>query len=375
MIALIWIDWYPYHHARLRALTQDPRIGSRVAGIEMVGKTGVHKGLVFREAAEPALPLDTLLPASDWSLLTQVRLSVAVWKKLGRLNPSTVFVPGYYTAPALAAALWAKAHGRKTVLMTESTEHDHQRTGWKERVKSSLIRGLFDYAIAGGKPHVRYLLALGFSDHRIARNYDVVDNAFFSEGVAVCRQQSLPTGSRFPYFLYVGRLSPEKNVAGLIQAYDAYRTAGGSWPLVVVGSGPLEKQLRAQAAATEYSSDIRFEGMKSSRELPEYYAFAGCFILPSMREPWGLVVNEAMACGLPAIVSRRCGCVEDLLEEGVNGFLFDPAAPAQLAGRMMTMSSLPQADRELMGRRSREIVARYSPDRWAEEVFRIYSAA
>src|SRR5450432_791848 len=130
MIAQIWIDWYAYHHARLRALTNHPSIGAGVTGIEMVGKSGVHKGLVFREAAEPALPLDTLLPSSNWTLSTQARLAVAVWKKLSRLNPSTVFVPGYYTAPAFAAALWAKRHGRKTVLMTESTQHDLTRSGW-----------------------------------------------------------------------------------------------------------------------------------------------------------------------------------------------------------------------------------------------------
>jgi 1,2-diacylglycerol 3-alpha-glucosyltransferase len=375
MIALIWIDWYAYHHARLRALTNDPRIGAGVTGIEMVGKTGVHKGLVFREAAEPALPLDTLLPSSNWTLSTQARLAVAVWKKLGRLNPRTVFVPGYYTAPAFAAALWAKLHGRKTVLMTESTQHDLRRSGWKEAVKSFLIRHLFDFAIAGGKPHVRYLLALGFSEERIARNYDVVDNAFFSEKAAACRQERVQDGSESPYFLYIGRLAPEKNIGGLIEAYAIYRMVGGSWPLVIVGSGPLEKQLQAQAAQTAYAQDIRFEGMKSSRELPEYYAFAGCFVLPSTREPWGLVVNEAMASGLPAIVSNRCGCVEDLVEEGNNGFLFDPAVPAQLASRLMTISSLPREERERMGRRSVEIVARYSPARWAEEVVRIDSAS
>ncbi|MDQ1469940.1 MAG: hypothetical protein QOJ99_1420 [Bryobacterales bacterium] len=373
MIALIWIDWYPYHHARLRALTRHPRIGAGVAGIEMVGRSGVHKGLTFREAAEPALPVDTLLPASSWSLYTQARLGFAVWKKLSRLNPGTVFVPGYYTVPAFAAAVWARLHRRKTVLMTESTQQDHRRSGCKEAVKSFLIRHLFDYAIAGGKPHVRYLLALGFSEERIRRNYDVVDNEFFSEAATLCRQSGARAHS--PYFLYVGRLAEEKNVAGLIESYALYRMAGGSWPLVIVGSGPLERELKAQAACTGFGQDIRFEGMRSSRELPHYYAFAGCFVLPSLREPWGLVVNEAMASAIPVMVSSRCGCAEDLVEDGANGFLFNPAVCGQLTKCMMTVTSLPTPDRERMGQRSYEIISRFSPDVWAEQVLEISSAA
>src|SRR5437763_1780456 len=98
--------------------------------------------------------------------------------------------------------------------MTESTQQDHPRSGWRESLKSVLIRSLFDYAIAGGKPHVRYLLALGFPESRIRRNYDVVDNSFFSEAAAACRRASL--SSPKPYFLYVGRLAPEKNVSALI---------------------------------------------------------------------------------------------------------------------------------------------------------------
>jgi glycosyltransferase involved in cell wall biosynthesis len=257
--------------------------------------------------------------------------------------------------------------------MTESTQQDHRRSEWKESVKSFLIRRLFDYAIAGGKPHLRYLLALGFSEQRIRLNYDVVDNQFFSEAADTCRQSGAHSHS--PYFLYVGRLAEEKNVTGLIGSYALYRMAGGWWPLVIVGAGPLEQALKAQAAYTGFGQDIRFEGMRSSRQLPEYYAFAGCFVLPSVREPWGLVVNEAMASGLPVIVSSRCGCAEDLVEEGANGFVFDPAVSGQLTERMMTICSLAAPDRERMGQRSYEIVSRFSPDRWAEQVLQISSAA
>jgi glycosyltransferase involved in cell wall biosynthesis len=102
-----------------------------------------------------------------------------------------------------------------------------------------------------------------------------------------------------------------------------------------------------------------------------YYAFAGCFLLPSWREPWGLVANEAMSAGLPLIVSNRCGCSDDLMEEGANGYVFDPDQNEQLADLMSTMSGLDTSQRLGMGEKSKEIIARYSLAMWAAEVVRI----
>jgi glycosyltransferase involved in cell wall biosynthesis len=116
---------------------------------------------------------------------------------------------------------------------------------------------------------------------------------------------------------------------------------------------------------------VKFAGLKTSSETTPYYAFAKCFILPSTREPWGLVVNEAMASGLPVLVSERCGCAEDLVDPRRNGFLFNPTQDGDLTGRMMYMSTLDQSALDAMGRRSREIIAVYSPEQWASEVARI----
>lgn len=375
MIALIWIDWYAYHHARLRALAEHPRLDGRVTGIELVGRTGVHKGLVFRETAEPSLPLHTLMPSSDWSVQAQAKAAVLLWKKLSEINPETVLVPGYYTLPGFAAALWAKAHGRHSVLMTESTQHDHERTPWKEALKGRVMRLLFDSAIAGGQAHVRYLHALGFPRHRIARCYDVVDNDFFANAAAELRSSESGAGdSQPPYFLYVGRLSPEKNIRGLLDEYAAYRQAGGSWTLKIVGGGPQEQELRQRAQSSGWGESIFFEGLKSSRELPAYYSFAGAFVLPSTREPWGLVVNEAMASGLPVLVSDRCGCAEDLVKDHRNGFVFDPALSGALAERMSAIGDLPAEARRRFGRESQAIIANFSPRKWAGEVCQLDSA-
>ena len=372
-VAVLWIDWYAYHVARLRALTEHAALRGRVIGLEMVGGVGVHQGLLFRDGERASLPIRTLLPSMGWREAGQRRVAWEVWRALEEADPEVVLVPGYYNLPALAAALWAKVHGRTTVLMTESTQQDHQRTAWKENAKGLLIRTLFDWAVAGGAPHMRYLRALGFPQSRIARHYDVVDNHYYVAGTNALRLHSSHHEQGLPehYFLYVGRLAPEKNVDGLLAAYAEYRRRGGDWSLVLVGDGPLAGALRAQVDQLGLASHVVFAGLRNAAELLPCYAFADCFVLPSTREPWGLVVNEAMASGLPVIVSRQCGCAEDLVLHGSNGLLFDSAQRGELTEALLTMTSAGTAGRARMGRASQEIINRHSPEDWAAEVARI----
>ena len=378
-VAVLWIDWYPYHVARFRGLVDNPELHAQVVGIELVGGIGVHAGLKFREDLPPDLPITTLMPGKSWKEAGQLPLAIALWRHLSRLDPSVVLVPGYYTLPGLAAALWARLYGSQSVLMTESTREDHVRVPWKEHIKGALIRSLFDWAITGGAMHRRYLRELGFPSDRIARFYDVVDNrglALRTDAIRTPKIETLSdTQDPAPTFLYVGRLAPEKNVLGLLESYLVYRAQGGRWRLTLVGDGPEAGDLRRQAAASDFRESIHFAGHKTSSELPAFYAAAGCFVLPSTREPWGLVVNEAMAAGLPAIVSRRCGCAEDLILPRETGLTFDPAQPGALTRCLDEISRHAPEQLRSMGRRAREHIQTYSPENFGAEVARIARTA
>ncbi len=373
-VAVIWIDWYAYHVARFLGLAHHRELAGAVAGIELVGGVGVHAGLRFRENLPENLPVTTLFPGENWPQERlpgrgQLRLARALWRRLTLLDPEVVLVPGYYTLPALAAALWARLHRRKSVLMTESTREDHGRSQAKELAKSLLIRALFGWAVAGGRRHIAYLRALGFPARRIARFYDVVDNdGLYHRAEELRKASQTPIGLPGRYFLYVGRLAPEKNIAGLLEAYLLHRGAGGRWPLVLVGDGPERAALAQQAAASPWAADIHFAGQSDSAGLPRWYAFAGCFVLPSTREPWGLVVNEAMACGLPVIVSSRCGCADDLVTPGENGFVFDPAADGALLGALAAAEAMPAREWSRMSSSSLHRIAEFSPDQFGEQI-------
>ena len=367
-VAVIWIDWYPYHVARFRGLVE--ALPGEVVGIELVGGTGVHAGLKFREELPSDLPIETLLPGASWRTASHRSLARTLWLHLSQLDPEVVLVPGYYTLPAIVAALWARMHGRASVLMTESTAGDHTRSRWKEGLKRFGLRILFTWAISGGKAHVEYLHQLGFPFSHITGFYDVVDNNFFQEGTRRLRQHSSSSSHlpNLPFFLYVGRLAEEKNVGALLQSWLVYRDQGGTWPLVLVGDGPEAQALRVAAAASTYAAEVLFPGLKSSRELLPFYSFAGCFVLPSKREPWGLVVNEAMASALPVLVSSHCGCAPDLVIQGANGFLFDPCNNAELISLLHQIEGLSSEQRRQMGSASAQIVSTFSPSEFGRSV-------
>ena len=373
-VVVVWIDWYAYHVARFRGLMSAPELAGSVAGIELVGGIGVHAGLKFREALPADLPIHTLMPQDGWRDVGKFKLARLVWAKLNELDPEVVLVPGYYTLPGLAIAVWARVHGAVSVLMTESTAYDHGRMRWKEFIKGLGLRLLFDWAVAGGKAHIEYLHQLGFPPERIVNRYDVVDNRFFTAGAAALRAQPGATTPlhKGPFFLYVGRLAPEKNVGNLLESWIAYRAGGGSWPLVLVGEGPEASALRENAANSAYGGEVHFPGLKSSAELLPFYAAAGCFVLPSTREPWGLVVNEAMAAGLPVLVSDRCGCAPDLVVEGKTGFVFSPIDQTNLTHLLLTMEQLSPEQRQQMGSAAAEHVMQFSPEGFGASIAQIY---
>ena len=369
-VAVIWIDWYPYHVGRLKGLLSAPSLANRVVGIELVGGVGVHDGLKFREELPRDLPIETLLPEASWQTASKFELALKLWHKLSLLSPETVLVPGYYTLPAIVAALWAKLHRRRSVLMSESSSYDHIRSNTKEKIKSYALKVLFDWAVVGGKDHVTYLRELRFPADRIARFYDVVDNAWFAVGTAGLRSSSSPAQHDLPanYFLFVGRLAQEKNVRALIAEWLAYRDGGGSWSLVVAGDGPEMAVLRGMLQDTPYREDVYLPGLKNSTGLLPLYAFASCFVLPSKLEPWGLVVNEAMAAGLPVLVSSRCGCARDLVQHGLTGWVFDPDCETLLRRHLQLIETLSNDERAEIGRNAAERVSHYSPERFGAEV-------
>jgi glycosyltransferase involved in cell wall biosynthesis len=111
---------------------------------------------------------------------------------------------------------------------------------------------------------------------------------------------------------------------------------------------------------------VHLPGFKQYEELPAWYAAAGAFVHASTSEQWGLVVNEAMAAGLPVLVSNRCGCAPELVREGVNGFTFNPNDEEALANHLLHVSSMSPGARKEMGRASQQIITSLAPEQFGK---------
>lgn len=134
--------------------------------------------------------------------------------------------------------------------------------------------------------------------------------------------------------------------------------------MIILGTGPDEDELRKQVAEASIP-EVVFAGFQQFDQLIAYYAFAGAFIHPALQEQWGLVVNEAMACGLPIGVSKTVGAAYDLVEDGVNGFKFDPNEMSSIEGALTRLAADPD-HRERMANSSREIIQSWTPEHFAK---------
>jgi 1,2-diacylglycerol 3-alpha-glucosyltransferase len=239
----------------------------------------------------------------------------------------------------------------------------------KEKAKGALASVLFDTAFVSGRRAAAYLRTLGYQPAWLEIGYDVVDNKYFEARASYVPRKEASSQNR--PFLFVGRLDPVKNLKLLLESFSIYRQEGGRRKLKIVGAGPLDQELRRKATCADLRDAVDFEGYQKYEQLPDHYAHAYCLILPSLSEPWGLVVNEAMASGLPVIVSDRCGCADELVDQGENGLVFPAEDRSALVQCLHRIDALNQQQWEMMGLRSQQIVRSFSPQCWAEAVGRL----
>jgi glycosyltransferase involved in cell wall biosynthesis len=184
-------------------------------------------------------------------------------------------------------------------------------------------------------------------------------------------------GLRGVTFIYVGRLWRGKGLKFLLDAFAVLQKRNeGEVSLLLVGDGPEEQELR-ERCETERVRNVVFTGFQQRDALPKFYAAADVFVFPTLGDPFGLVVEEAMACRLPVISTTAAGEIHDRVEEGVTGFIVPPENSAELLDRMELLTVSAHL-RKRLGDGGRRRVEAHHPDRWAEKfedaVYRIGSA-
>jgi len=283
--------------------------------------------------------------------------------------PQAIISGGYNYPASWQALLWAKRHGVPLLLWSESNSDDRRSyNGFVEFLKAKFLQACRGFVVPGVSS-MRYLEALGVQEQLILKAPNAVDNDLFARLAQAAREERerVRSGYKLPerFFLYVGRLVPSKGVFDLLDAYTSLqpeiRDAVG---LVFVGDGEAEAELTRRGSHIQ-RGEVRCLGFAHREQLPEFYGLADAFVFPTHTDPWGLVVNEAMACGLPVIATSVAGCVPDLVQDGWNGLVV-PAGEVAALSKAMEVLARDCSLRERMAANSRERIQQYSPALWAE---------
>jgi glycosyltransferase involved in cell wall biosynthesis len=345
-----------------------------------------YKHLLFKELAKLGLEFTVLFGGTQSNLRSEpVALSQELYKyqflfngpletapaipriaaalrALDELKPKVLISAGYERPENWAAWAWAILHKVPVILWYESNKFDWPRQWWKELPKRLFMTGLAG-AHVYGRSNRDYLCNLGLRPSSILIKRAVVDVGKFT--LSADQKTYRPNG--ITRLLYIGRLAPEKNLPFLIQAFSEARAISTMLRLTIVGSGLEEQAIKALVDNMNLSDSVSLTGYVPQAELRPYLRDADVFILPSTREPWGLVALEAMLARMPILVSTQCGCAADLVSPD-TGWSFSPWDQKQLTALLAALPQIPTEKLHTMGDAAHAIAVEYSPAKLAKTV-------
>lgn len=344
-IVICWTRYSGYMAACWRELASQPGINLHVlffSGADPTGETSF----------EPKMPAGVSYSQLDERLRTD---GSSIENMVLSEQPDVVILPGW-SQPAYSRLAGAASLRDVRFVMAMDTPF---RGELRQRMARLWLRGLLrhiDRVVVPGERARAYALMLGIPADRIDLGTYAYDQQLFNDRLLIERNQRIGGWPR--RFLFVGRYVPQKALDVLVAAYGQYRDrVADPWSLECCGKGPLSDLLVGIPG-------IRDHGFVQPEAQPALFAQHGVFVLPSRYEPWGVVVAEAMASGLPAICSSACNAAVSLLHPFWNGLEVPAGDAAALAHAMRWMheneASLPE-----MGQAAAAIAKAYSASQWA----------
>ncbi len=284
--------------------------------------------------------------------ISSIQIFKALLATLNKYKPDVLNITGFSAWYWLLIELVTRLKGIKVVISNDSTAGDNQSVWWKKVIKKMAVKNAHGF-FCFGRLAVDYMKSLGAKDAEIlAQNCGVVDNVKIAE-----IYESSEKKNDYRAFIYVGRFLEIKNLSMLLRSFA--NTKNNDWKLILLGSGDQEAELKKLALTLGIEKQLEWISGKPWYEVPKYLKQADVLVLPSKSEPWGLVVNEAMACGMPVIVSDKCGCWPDLVPENGGGFVFNHEDSAELSNCLQKFIKNPELVSK-MGDKARMKIQNYS---------------
>lgn len=358
-----------------RRMSQHPQLGALVAYCSLEGaEAHVDPGFGVEVAWD--VPL---LDGYSWVKLKNVSPRPAVGPFFGLVNPGVwklirkkqfdaiaVFT-GYMCVTFWIALIAAKISGIPLLYGTDATTlRPLDGRSWKARVKKHLWPWLFqmaDVVIAPSSGTVALMRSLNIPEERIQLAPYVVDNAWWKQKATLVDRAAVRQSWGIPedanVILFCAKLQPWKRPQDLLRAFaradipDSY--------LIYAGDGALRGQLESEATELHVQDRVRFLGFVNQSALPQVYCSSDLMVLPSEYEPFGVVVNEAMLCGCPVIVSDQVGARFDLVKENETGFVY-PAGDVEVLRSALRRALECRERLRRMSEAARQKMSRWSPE-------------
>jgi len=358
-IVALHTDFRIYWPARLHHLSSKLyELGHELVILEIAGKGSLYS---FAESeADNHISWKCLFPDEK---IEELDISIAKQKvkdTLDEINPDIVVTGAFAFTSGSAALDWAKSKDKALVLFDDSKRTDVERNFFVNMIKKAMycyVDAIFCPSEDWSDTHISW----GFKPEAIFYGLDVVDNDFWAQK---CNQtRDLPQH----YFLCVGRQVERKNFHTVIKSFSNFLQNNPDFPyeLIMVGDGPERWRLEALVKPA-HKDKIHFLPFLDEYQLRELYQGAAFFIMPSMSEQWGLVVNEAMASGCPIIISRQCGCANTLVQDNINGFYFDTHNKKELDGIFKKIKEMPADEISKMGAASKDIISNWGLEKFSQ---------
>lgn len=290
-----------------------------------------------------------------------------LWKELRRFKPDAICICGYHYLATIEALIYAKLNNIPITLWAGS----HLLSGFIKNPLSNLYKKMiisrFNSYVTYGTAAKEQIIRYGANPEKIFVGCNSVDVKWFIRKSQEFKEDEIKEmKKRYPpkNILYVGNFIAHKGVLNLIKAFQKLNMDNVG--LILVGDG-IEKSVYLKYIKEHQIKNVFFEGFVQKEDIVKYYKTADVFVLPSFNEVWGLVVNEAMACGLPVISSKLAGVTQDLVKDGINGYGFDPNSIDELAKKLKFILTNEELTKQ-MGVKSLEIIKDKTPKNYSEKI-------
>ena len=308
-----------------------------------------------------------LLFQGSYENVPLIRRVVALSRDVIKNPVDLVVLPNYNRVEYWVMLFVCMIIGRKRAVVCDSTFYDRPRPFWRELAKRIFFRncnGYFCYGIRSKE----YLLSYGVDELKVKfRRQAAALPPDYSVPAVLKNYENYQADSRAPHFLYLGRFSKEKGLLDLLMAFKLVLQQRPQAKLSLIGAGDMKAALVDRIQSLGLGSAVTFLGSMTLEKVAPLFMRSAAMVLPSHSEPWGLVVNESLSYGCPVVVSDVCGCVPELVHDGVTGYSFPCGDVAALSVAMLAAADM-SADRLAAAKRCLDAISTYTPENSATQM-------